>query len=140
MTAGTYGSTYATVNTQEYYAEGVQDFYDVNVMANSNFPNQAGRAALLTKDPTLYNLLSGLFLTDAWRPGCGCNDQDAVNYPLAGATVTSSSSSSSSSSGVTSSSSSGSTGTTPTATQIANALLSSGTAITSTLGGILPGV
>ena len=38
MTAGTYGTTYATVSFQEYFAEGVQDFFDVNVMGKRFVP------------------------------------------------------------------------------------------------------
>ncbi len=73
QTSGTYRNTYAMDNEQEYWAEGVQDWYDTNlesIPANGvhNFMNT--RAELLQYDPNLYNLINELLPEDTQWYDC----------------------------------------------------------------------
>lgn len=72
-----YAQTYALVNVDEYWAEGVQDFFDASRAAYG--PNGGGdgydgpiasRDALRANDPVLYGLISSVFTETSWRPSC----------------------------------------------------------------------
>ena len=61
--AGLFANTYAMENSQEYWAEGVQDWYNTNLEADPpngihNFVDT--REELLDYDPTLYALVDEL--------------------------------------------------------------------------------
>ncbi|HYK20791.1 MAG TPA: RICIN domain-containing protein [Pyrinomonadaceae bacterium] len=65
--------TYAASNSDEYFAEGVQDWFNVNAERNPpdgvhNFVNT--RAELKTYDPNLYNLLKRYFPEDDNKCTC----------------------------------------------------------------------
>jgi hypothetical protein len=64
LDSGILDETYRNSNLQEYWAEGVQDWYDTN--ASSNPPNGVHnsvntRSELADYDPTLYALVAGVF-------------------------------------------------------------------------------
>jgi hypothetical protein len=64
MAKGKYNNTYAATNFYEYWAEGVQDWFNVNAEVpkpdgKHNFVNT--RSDLKSYDPDLYNLLSNYF-------------------------------------------------------------------------------
>jgi hypothetical protein len=64
LASGILDDTYRNSNIQEYWAEGVQDWYDTN--AQSNPPNGVHnsvntREELADFDPTLYSLVDSLF-------------------------------------------------------------------------------
>jgi len=64
--------TYAAVNQEEYWAEGVQDYFDANLAANPangihNFVDT--REELENYDPMLYALIEETFSTE-WRWKC----------------------------------------------------------------------
>ena len=64
MLAGTYDNTYATENAQEYWAEGVQNWFNLNLEAipSDGIHNAINtRAELKASDPTLHELLSRIF-------------------------------------------------------------------------------
>jgi len=66
--------TIAEVNSDQYWAEGVQSFFDVNNEATDdkdevhNFVDT--RAELRSYDPFLYQLLVDVFGETEWRPEC----------------------------------------------------------------------
>jgi hypothetical protein len=73
LNADLWRDTYAAVNTIEYYAEGVQDWYDANGEATppDGTHNQVNtRAELRSYDPTLAGLVQETVPDDAWRPKC----------------------------------------------------------------------
>lgn len=64
MLAGTYDNTYATENFIEYWAEGVQNWFNLNLEAipADGIHNEINtRAELKASDPTLHNLISRVF-------------------------------------------------------------------------------
>jgi len=73
-----YRNTYALTNADEYWAEGVQDFFDASRIGSG--PDGGGdgydgpihsRATLLANDPVLYDLIAGVFTESvSWRPSC----------------------------------------------------------------------
>lgn len=67
LASGILDRTYRNSNLQEYWAEGVQDWYDTN--ASSNPPNGVHnqvntRVELESYDPALYALVDGMFSED----------------------------------------------------------------------------
>lgn len=71
IAAGTYANTYAATNDREYWAEGVQDWFNTNLEADpaDGIHNQIDtRGELRVADPELARLASELFLDDAWQP------------------------------------------------------------------------
>lgn len=67
MASGILENTYRTSNEQEYWAEGVQDWYDTNDTANppNGIHNSVNtRVELEDYDPTLYALVGSLFPED----------------------------------------------------------------------------
>jgi len=70
MVKGLFKNTYAATNADEYWAEGVQDWFDANLKAKpaNGIHNEIGtRAELKAYDPTLAALLGRVFGNDEWR-------------------------------------------------------------------------
>jgi hypothetical protein len=72
-----YAHTYAMTNADEYWAEGVQDYfnasraaYGVNGGGDGYDGPIASRAALQQDDPALAGLIAEVFGDNAWRPSC----------------------------------------------------------------------
>jgi hypothetical protein len=68
-----WANTYAITNAEEYFAEGVQDWFNVNLEANPangvhNYVNT--RAELMAYDITLYNLINKYFPEDGNKCTC----------------------------------------------------------------------
>jgi hypothetical protein len=71
--AGLWRNTYAGENYIEYYAEGVQSWFDANpdVSPPDGVHNDINtRAELRSYDPTLAALIEESMPDDAWRPKC----------------------------------------------------------------------
>lgn len=69
---GLYANTYADDTVYEYWAEGVQNWFNVNLEAipSNGVHNEVNtRAELKTYDPTLHSLISNIFPAD-WQPAC----------------------------------------------------------------------
>lgn len=56
---------YAMTDYKEYWAEGVQSFFNSNMGAGPNT-----RTALQAQDPTLYNIVYGIFGTNSFSRSC----------------------------------------------------------------------
>ena len=70
LSTGLFVNTYADDTVYEYWAEGVQDWFDVNLQAipTNGIHNEINtRAELQTYDPALYSLISSIFPAD-WKP------------------------------------------------------------------------
>jgi hypothetical protein len=65
MSAGLWKDTYTATNAEEYWAEGVQSYFNVNRDMPANT-----REALATYDPDLYALADKIFGTVDWIPSC----------------------------------------------------------------------
>jgi hypothetical protein len=76
LAAGKYADTYAATTVQEYWAEGVQDWFDTNITVPPGSPpdgihNEIGtRDQLKTYDPDLAQLVSEVFGDRSWRYAC----------------------------------------------------------------------
>lgn len=73
ISSGLWTATYAASDHEQYWAEGVQDWYDANqeaVPTNGvhNYVNT--RAELTAYDPALAELIAEYFPDDSWRPTC----------------------------------------------------------------------
>jgi hypothetical protein len=71
IAAGTFANTYAATNDKEYWAEGVQDWFNTNLEASppDGIHNSIDtRAELRAADPELARLASEVFVDDAWVP------------------------------------------------------------------------
>jgi hypothetical protein len=71
--AGLFADTYAGSNADEYWAEGVQDWFDTNIQKSptDGVHNQINtRSELETYDPTLAALIAESFGKLAWRYSC----------------------------------------------------------------------
>jgi len=71
--AGLWRNTYADLNPIEYYAEGVQSWFDANPdVAQADGTNGPinTRSELKDYDPTLASLIAETMPDDAWRPRC----------------------------------------------------------------------
>ena len=77
MAAGRFKKSYAATNAAEYWAEGVQDFFDASTVYAG--PNGEGngydspignRVDLASYDPVLYQLIRDVFTDSPWRPHC----------------------------------------------------------------------
>ena len=69
---GLWGNTYAATDVEEYWAEGVQGWFDTNATAlpTNGIHNHVGtRAALQSYDIQLADILTEVFPTD-WRYSC----------------------------------------------------------------------
>jgi hypothetical protein len=70
MSKGLFKNTYAATNVDEYWAEGVQDWFDANLKAKpaNGIHNEIGTRADLKKyDPALAALLENVYGNDEWR-------------------------------------------------------------------------
>lgn len=71
---GLFAETYASTDEREYWAEGVQDWFDTNIEAippNGIHGHVDTREELWEHDPTLATLVrDALALEDGWRPLC----------------------------------------------------------------------
>jgi hypothetical protein len=71
--AGLWRNTYASANEIEYYAEGVQSWFDANPDVSqtdgTNGPINT-RGELKAYDPALAALIAETMPDDAWRPKC----------------------------------------------------------------------
>jgi len=70
MSRGLFKNTYAATNADEYWAEGVQDWFDANLKATpaNGIHNEIGTRVDLKKyDPALAGLLEKVFGNDEWR-------------------------------------------------------------------------
>lgn len=73
IAAGKWKDTYAASNVEEYFAEGVQSYFDTNieaVPANGIHNEIDTRAELLAYDPALHALIAEVFGPDVWTPTC----------------------------------------------------------------------
>ena len=73
MAAKLWDDAYAATNYDEYWAEGVQDWFDTNLEAiPSNGIHNAvdTRSELSAHDPKLHALIAEIFTPEAWTPGC----------------------------------------------------------------------
>jgi hypothetical protein len=73
MARGLWKDTYAAANMNEYWAEGVQSWFDTNLQSDP--PNGVHgpvntRAELVAYDPALAKLVAQVFPADAWRYSC----------------------------------------------------------------------
>ena len=71
--AGLWANTYSMANADEYWAEGVESYFDVNKMIER--PNGihnaiSTREKLKDYDPMLFALIEGVFKSTSWRPHC----------------------------------------------------------------------
>jgi hypothetical protein len=70
LAAGLFANTYADDTVYEYWAEGVQDWFDINLEAipSDGIHNEINtRIELQAYDPVLYGLISRVFPAD-WKP------------------------------------------------------------------------
>ena len=77
MQAGRFRNSYAATNAAEYWAEGVQDFFDASSVyvgangAGNGYDSPIGnRGDLASYDPVLYGLIRDVFTENPWRPRC----------------------------------------------------------------------
>jgi len=73
IAAGRWSHTIARVNSDQYWAEGTQSFYDANQEADppDGIHNHVDtREELRAYDPGLERLLEAAYGVDAWRPNC----------------------------------------------------------------------
>lgn len=74
IAAGLWQNTLVEVNSDEYWAEGTQSFFDANGEAadeTDQVHNHVNtRDELRSYDPTLYRLLASVFGETDWRPSC----------------------------------------------------------------------
>ncbi len=71
--AGKWKNTYGGTNVEEYFAEGVQSYFDTNieaVPANGIHNEVNTRAELLGYDPALHALIAEVFGPEVWTPTC----------------------------------------------------------------------
>lgn len=67
LAAGLWKDTYAATNAAEYWAEGVQSWFDCNAAKGGVHNGVRDRAALRRYDPELSKLLEEVFGDPAWR-------------------------------------------------------------------------
>jgi hypothetical protein len=71
MAGGLWADTYAATNHVEYWAEGVQSWFDSNQNFQAGIHNQINtRSELLAYDPDLAALIAEFLGTGDWRPTC----------------------------------------------------------------------
>lgn len=73
---GLWVNTVAEINSDEYWSEGVQSYFDLNLEEpddrppNSSHNHVDTRAELKAYDPTLYEIARSVFGDTPWRPSC----------------------------------------------------------------------
>lgn len=73
LQSGKWADTFAATNYPQYWAEGVQSWFDANREASppDGIHGEINtRAELSSYDPTLYELISEYLPDSAWRPTC----------------------------------------------------------------------
>jgi len=73
MAENLWNNTYAATNQDEYWAEGVQSYFDANLSAsppNGIHNDIDTRAELKTYDPQLFALIEYIFKGYQWYPTC----------------------------------------------------------------------
>ncbi|MDX2006382.1 MAG: hypothetical protein SFU83_13985 [Meiothermus sp.] len=73
LSRGLWRNTYAAETVDEYWAEGVQNYYNNNIEAipSNGIHNEINtRAELKAYDPTLHNLIAEIFGTRDYTPVC----------------------------------------------------------------------
>ena len=76
IASGLWQNTLAEINSYEYWAEGVQSFFDANLEepddrpANSSHNHVDTREELRAYDPDLHNIAIAVFGNTDWRPSC----------------------------------------------------------------------
>lgn len=70
LDAGTWDGTYAATNEAEYWAEGVQSYFDANLGDTFEHGPIDTRAELEAQDPALFALADEVFGPSEWRPAC----------------------------------------------------------------------
>jgi hypothetical protein len=78
IAAGLWQNTLAEINSDEYWVEGVQSFFDANLedTAEDREPNSSHNAVntrdeLRDYDPALWTIVQSVFGDTDWRPTCG---------------------------------------------------------------------
>ena len=65
---GLWKKTYAATNAEEYWAEGVQDYFDCNAPPREGVHNDVNtRQELQSYDPALFTLIDESFRQNPWR-------------------------------------------------------------------------
>lgn len=64
---GLWRNTYAATNHDEYWAEGVQSYFDTNDRNNPSHNDIDTREKLARYDPTLYAMIDKVFHSSSWR-------------------------------------------------------------------------
>ena len=67
MDKGLWNKTYAATNYSEYWAEGVQSYFDCNAPAGGVHNDINTRDKLAKYDPELFALIDGAFKKSKWR-------------------------------------------------------------------------
>jgi alpha-glucosidase len=67
LARGLWKDTYAAKNFEEYWAEGVQSYFDCNAPPNKSHNDVDTRKELAKYDPELYRLIDEVFRGSAWR-------------------------------------------------------------------------
>ncbi|MGI9584966.1 MAG: hypothetical protein ACR2N7_05190 [Acidimicrobiia bacterium] len=77
IAAGLWENTLAEINSDEYWMEGVQSYFDANLENNDEdrAPNSSHnhvntRDELRTYDPALFSVAESVFTDGTWRPTC----------------------------------------------------------------------
>lgn len=70
MADGLWRDTYAASNSDEYWAEGAQSYFDANLADDFQHNHVDTRTELAEYDPALFGLLSEVFGPTDWRPSC----------------------------------------------------------------------
>jgi hypothetical protein len=73
IAAGKWANTYGGSNVDEYFAEGVQSYFETNIesIPPNGIHNEVNtRAELASYDPTLHGLVAEVFGAATWTPGC----------------------------------------------------------------------
>jgi hypothetical protein len=78
IAAGLWENTLAEINSDEYWMEGVQSYFDANIedTADEREPNSSHNAVntrdeLAAYDPPLWTIAQSVFGDTDWRPSCG---------------------------------------------------------------------
>src|SRR5205823_12442767 len=67
MDKGLWKTAYAATNAEEYWAEGVQSYFDCNAPAGHDHIDVDTRAKLAKYDPDLFKLIDETFRSPKWR-------------------------------------------------------------------------
>jgi formylglycine-generating enzyme required for sulfatase activity len=82
ISRGLWRGTYAAKNVDEYWAEGVQDWFDANLHDVADHNDVHTRAQLAGYDAALHRLLASVFEDDGWRYSCSARIDETASPPL----------------------------------------------------------